>query len=403
MVRTSRIGVGPAIKGLPRIIRHPRILAKLVTLQAEKRLFSLRYPKTNGRAGRIRQASFRITDLCNLRCHTCGQWGESGFLHGLDLKRLKEREVKPARYLEIFKDLIRHRHQPLVYFWGGEPMLYDGLLDLIEEATRLGMPVSIATNGTRVAAAAERLVEAPLFLLQVSLDGPTAEIHNRARPSVGGGNNFKDVQNAFKAVSEARRRSRSGLPFLVSLTTISQANLEHLVDIYEAFRDQVDLFVFYLSWWIDAERAQAHEEDFLGRFGFVPNKHRGWIGGWKSADHRRLDEQLRSLVARSRRLKATPVTILPSILGEDNLKAYYTDHACRFGFDRCISIYQAVEVNSNGDVSPCRDYHDFVVGNIKNATITNLWNSIPYQNFRRSLSDQGLMPGCSRCCGLMGY
>jgi len=403
MVRTSRISLGPAIKELPRVMRHPRIMAKLAALQVEKWRFSLRHPKTDGRAGRIRQASFRITDLCNLRCHTCGQWGDSGFLHGRDLKKLKGQEVKPARYVEIFEDLARHGHRPLVYFWGGEPMLYDGILDLIEVATRLDMPVSIATNGSRVAAAARRLVEAPMFLLQVSLDGPTAEIHNQARPAVGGANNFQDVVNAFEAVAEARRSSRSGLPLLVSLTTISQANLEHLVDIYEAFKNKVDLFVFYLSWWIDAERAAAHEEDFQGRFGFTPSKHRGWIGGWKSADHKRLDEQLKSLVARSRRLGATPVNILPSVLGEDNLKAYYTDHACRFGFDRCISIYQAVEVNSNGDVSPCRDYHDYVVGNIHNTTITRLWNSIPYQKFRRSLSNQGLMPGCSRCCGLMGY
>ena len=60
-------------------------------------------------------------------------------------------------------------------------------------------------------------------------------------------------------------------------------------------------------------------------------------------------------------------------------------------------------MNSNGDVSPCRDYHDYVVGNIKDHTLTELWNSERYQAFRRSLTTEGLMPVCSRCCGLMGY
>jgi radical SAM protein with 4Fe4S-binding SPASM domain len=87
----------------------------------------------------------------------------------------------------------------------------------------------------------------------------------------------------------------------------------------------------------------------------------------------------------------------------ENLRTYYTDHRARFGYDQCISIYQVVEINSNGDLSPCRDYHDYVVGNIKEATITELWNSPAYQKFRRSLSQEGLMPVCSRCCGLMGY
>ena len=74
-----------------------------------------------------------------------------------------------------------------------------------------------------------------------------------------------------------------------------------------------------------------------------------------------------------------------------------------FGYNQCISIFQAVEVNSNGDMSPCRDYHDYVVGNIKDATITQLWNGPAYQKFRHSLATDGLMPVCSRCCGLMGY
>jgi radical SAM protein with 4Fe4S-binding SPASM domain len=109
------------------------------------------------------------------------------------------------------------------------------------------------------------------------------------------------------------------------------------------------------------------------------------------------------VLERSRPGTAPPVTLIPSITGEDNLRAYYTDHGNYFGFNQCISIFQAVEVNSNGDLSPCRDYHDYVVGNIKEATITELWNSPAYRKFRQSLATEGLMPVCSRCCGLMGY
>ncbi len=185
-------------------------------------------------------------------------------------------------------------HRPLIYFWGGEPMLYDGLLDLIEGATALGLPVSIATNGFRVAAAARR-------------------------------------------------------------------------------------------------------------FGSEPRTQRGWIGDWKPDDFELLNSQLAKLKNQSRSLKAPPVVILPALSGVENLKSYYTDHAATFGFNRCISIYQALEVNSNGNVSPCRDYHDYVVGNVKEKTITQIWNSAMYQDFRRSQDLKGLMPICSRCCGLMGF
>ena len=165
----------------------------------------------------------------------------------------------------------------------------------------------------------------------------------------------------------------------------------------------MDLFVFYLSWWIDADRCEAHEADFRRRFGFTPVRPRGWVGGWKPDDYRELNRQLEAVLERSRPGTAPAVTLIPSITGEDNLRSYYTDHGNYFGFNQCISIYQAVEVNSNGDLSPCRDYHDYVVGNIKDATITELWNSPAYRKFRQSLATEGLMPVCSRCCGLMGY
>ena len=206
---------------------------------------------------------------------------------------------------------------------------------------------------------------------------------------MGGADNFADIQAALAAVEEIKRARNSTLPLVASLTTISQANFRHLVDIYAAFRDKVDLFVFYLSWWIDEERCAAHEADFARRFGFTPVRPRGWVGGWSPDDYRELNRQLETVMARSRPGTAPPVTLIPSLLGEDNLRSYYTDHQNYFGFNQCISIYQAVEVNSNGDLSPCRDYHDYVVGNIKEATITELWNSPAYRKFRQSLPPRG--------------
>jgi radical SAM protein with 4Fe4S-binding SPASM domain len=400
----STIALGVVTKNFRRLVKHPWIGTKLAAIQGEKWLFNLLHPRAQtGKAGKIRQLSLRITDLCNLRCHTCGQWGDQGFLHGSNLRELKRNEVSLDRYLELLGDLVSHGHHPTFYLWGGEPMLYEGSLDLIEAATKLKLPTAIATNGTRIAAAAERLVKAPMFLLQLSIDGPDAARHNQARPGVGGADNFADIQAALAAVAEARRDYRSTLPLIASLTTVSQHNFRHLVDIYESFRDKVDLFIFYLSWWIDQEGVENHEADFARRFGFPPKLHRGWVGGWRPDDYRELDQQLQTVLKLSRPATAPPVSLIPSVLGEDDLRTYYTDHRARFGFNQCVSIFSAVEIDSNGDMSPCRDYHDFVVGNVKEATITELWNSPAYMRFRQSLTTEGLMPVCSRCCGLMGY
>lgn len=400
----SAVSIGLIMKNLARLAQHPWISGKLLTLETEKRLFNVLYRhQEEGVAYKIRQASFRLTDRCNLRCHTCGQWGDQGFLHHQDLKILKQQEVAPSRYQEVFADLVAHGHKPLVYFWGGEPMLYEGTLDLIDTATRLGLPCSIATNGTRMAKAAQRLVQAPLFLLQVSIDGHNAALHNRVRPGAAGGDNFADIQAGLAAVRQVRQEHRQTLPLLASLTVISHDNQHHLVDIYEAFREQVDLFVFYLSWWIDPPHLAQHNADFQARFGFVPSRPQGWLSTWRPADLTALAAQMADLQARSQRWSAPPVTFIPDLQGVADLERYYSDHSARFGYKQCISIFQAVEVNSNGDLSPCRDYHDYVVGNIKEQTISELWNAPAYRKFRRSLATQGLMPVCSRCCGLMGY
>jgi radical SAM protein with 4Fe4S-binding SPASM domain len=54
-------------------------------------------------------------------------------------------------------------------------------------------------------------------------------------------------------------------------------------------------------------------------------------------------------------------------------------------------------------MSPCRDYHDYIVGNVKEHTVQELWNSERYRAFRASMARDGLLPACTRCCGLMGY
>lgn len=356
-----------------------------------------------GNANQIRQLSFRVTDRCNLRCHTCGQWGDSGYLKQEVLSELIKNEVPTQRYIEILNDLVKNRHHPLIYLWGGEPMLYQGTLELIDTATRLGLPTSIATNGTRIAAVADQLVKTPLFLLQISIDGHNAELHNRLRPAEGNEDSFLNIQAGLEAVNKARKNQKQSLPLITSLTVISHDNVNHLTDIYESFKDKVDMFVFYLSWWITPERADAHDMDFERRFGFSPRMHRGWLGSWQPDDYEALDESINTVLSRSKHLSNPPVTIIPPITGEKNLKTYYEDHSSRFGFNQCISIYQSVEVDSNGDITPCRDYRDYIVGNIKEKTITELWNSKSYVRFRKSLTNDGLMPICSRCCGLMGY
>ena len=404
MKKRSTVSFGTILKSFRIVAPHPWITCKLLSLQLEKWLFPFPNPQAAlGKARKIHQVSIRITDFCNLRCHTCGQWGDNGFMHGRNLREHRRAEVSPERYLEVFDDLIAHGHRPNIYIWGGEPMLYGGILQVIQGATQRGLPVSIASNGLSLVEHADQFAKIPLFLLQVSIDGHSRAIHNTGRPTAGGGDSFNAIESGLLAMKEAKRKYHSRLPIVASLTVISKQNMDHLVDIFHAFKNSVDIFVFYLSWWIDEVQAKRHEDDFRGRFGFAPQLHWGWVGNWRPDDYATLSSQLMEVQRLAQSLSAPAVTILPHLTSKDDLQRYYTKHGENFGFDQCISIYQAVELNSNGDMSPCRDYHDYVVGNIKDDSIVDLWNCEKYMSFRRSIHSKGLMPVCNRCCGLMGY
>ena len=152
----SWVPITTILKTAPKLLEIPKYAKNVAMIQVDKFLRSLSYKSGDGAADKIRQCSVRITDYCNLRCHTCGQWGDRGFLRSCSLKELKEHEVSPERYISLLRDLQAHGHTPSVYLWGGEPMLYKGSVDIIEEAARLGMPPSIATNGTGLYEHAER-------------------------------------------------------------------------------------------------------------------------------------------------------------------------------------------------------------------------------------------------------
>lgn len=282
-------------------------------------------------------------------------------------------------------------------------MLYPGITELIAEAARLGLPPTIATNGTGVADEAGRLVEAPLALLQLSIDGASAASHNAARPSPGGArDNFADVVRACERVARERKRRGGRLPLIVTLTTISRRNSDELCAIYERFHRLADLCVFYLSWWIDRASADAHAEDFEARFGERPSRHYGWVGDWHDLHTGRLAGELRRLRSLAK-ARGTPAYVMPDLESEADIHRYYSDHSEAFGFDQCISVFQNVEIDSDGSLVSCRDYSDYRIGNVKTHTVTELWNSRRYREFRASMERDGLMRVCRRCCGLMGH
>jgi len=136
-----------------------------------------------------------VTYRCNLRCRFCyvGCGCRAG---GDECGEMATDDVR--RVLDIIR---RDAQVPSVSFTGGEPMLRDDLPQLVAHARALGMRVNLITNGTMAdRRAVERLVEAGLNSAQVSLEGPTAEIHDGLTGVVG---SFDRTIGGIAALREA--------------------------------------------------------------------------------------------------------------------------------------------------------------------------------------------------------
>mgnify|MGYP001554070902 CR=1 FL=1 len=395
---SPRVALGAAAKMLKGIKYAP----SFSMLPLSRMYRNLVGPPASFKAGKIRQVGIRITELCNLRCHTCGQWGDHGFLRGKSIKEIRQDELTVSDYKAIFDDLAANGHHPLIYLWGGEPTLYDGYLDVVAYGESLGMHGTIATNGARVERDVKEIVSIPFVLVQISVDGPDEASHNSCRPGAAESvDSFSTVCTAIESLDEEKKRQNQALPVVATLTVVSERNEGRLLELYDKFADKVDVMVFYLGWWIDEERAIAHEEDYASRFTEKPTTHRSWLGDWRPSSFEALSAELTELIKRGRNIGGPTIVVMPKISAADQLETYYTDHSSTFGHDFCPALYTEVEISANGIVTPCRDYRDYVVGSLKENTLSQLWNSQRYIDFRRSLA-KGLMPVCSRCCGLMG-
>lgn len=111
----------------------------------------------------------RILEACNANCFMCG------FARSTDHYRLAvadlERMLREAVTLGV----------GIVRFTGGEPLLHREIVELVSTVARTGMSCSVITNGYLLPRFSRDLAASGLAQVIVSIDGATAETHNRYR------------------------------------------------------------------------------------------------------------------------------------------------------------------------------------------------------------------------------
>ena len=345
------------------------------------------------RASTIKQIDLKITNVCNLRCRMCAQWGSSGYNFGRPTREL--REVVPAEdYKRMVDDCARF--DPAYYIWGGEPMMYPDIMEVLEHIKSRGHLCGLITNGTLVEKHAAALMGMGLDSIMISLDGPR-ELHDEIRGMEG---TFDRMSRGLGAILRERSRRRKATPIIILLMTITATNIDAIGRTLEAAEDLgADFVGIYLSWFTNEQIGEEHTDFMERHFGVTPTAWKGYVSDAGEIEVERLIEEMRRV--RRSRVKV-PILFVPD-LSEDQIRRYFRDPAHTFGHRRCYSPWYVTEIGPNGDVATCRDYPDYVCGNIREESLPTIFNGPRYRRFRRVLKECGLLPICGRCCGLMGF
>lgn len=376
------------------LTQQPRLINQVITSLYRKHVsVNYDYFFKKGISAPPKQISLKITNKCNLRCTMCAQWGESGYNFDRPGKVLNK-EIPFSTYQKLIDDVTPHK--PIFYIWGGEPFLYKSIMDVLYYLKEKHLTTTIVTNGIKLKENAAELVKMNLDGLLISLDG-TEEVHNKIR---GWGECFQHLVSGLKEVNRHKKENDRVLPYLVFLVTVSKDNAHLLHEIFEICNElNADAVICYYSWFTNQKIGQTHTELMENRLDTNPTAWKGYLLSTDEIDVPVLQNNVQKIYSTQWDFQ---YLFLPN-LKIDDIPQYYSDPSETFNYKQCVAPWLITEIMPNGDVVTCRDYSDYVTGNISKQSIMEIWNNNKYQKFRNVLKDETLLPICSRCCGLMGF
>lgn len=375
-----------------KLMNSPDVLARGVRQVVRKRTAELfDYRRTDGFSKPPAQLGFKLVNACNLRCKMCGQWGETGYNFSRPAAELKE--IVPLETYQRLLDEVAP-FKPWIFVWGGEPFLYPDVMPLLTYMKQKGLTISVSTNGTKMDKHIEKLVEIGTDFLLISIDGPQ-DTHDDIRGYKGA---FEITARAMQAIQAEKKRQGKTKPYIFVVSVITANNQNNLVELYEVAEQlDADLMMMFYSWFQTRESGQRQTALLEERLGITPWSWAGWMWNVDAIDPQAVARSVAEVNARKWRF---PHTFYPNLKLED-IPAYYRDHSQTFGYDKCVAPWLLGEIMPNGDVVTCRDYPDVVLGNICQESLLDIWNNQRARSFRQLLQE-GLMPICARCEGMMG-
>jgi MoaA/NifB/PqqE/SkfB family radical SAM enzyme len=285
-----------------------------------------------------------VTRACNLSCYYCFADARKR-----DPDELNTEEAK--RVLDDFAD----NGVGFVTFLGGEPLTRRDIFDLVDYSTDLGIYTAMLTNGLNVkTATVDRLIDAGLEMIGVSIDSQDPAVHDAVRGKAGSLAGAKGVLH-----HAIQRKLRASVRIVVT-----EDSYPAIPDLFRWAIDEGIEELILLPVFMVGRAAGGHEDrraDIVGKELFL-----------RTLDRLRAIGEPMGISVPHQDSLACPQGIELRAPGDEHRHAGHVT-----GFERSVGCKVGrfmVSVQPNGDVFSCPFVHANV-GSLRHQSIVDIWQA----------------------------
>ena len=299
---------------------------------------------------KIKEVICSITNRCNLKCKMC------------DIPLNHDRELSTDKWKKVIEDSAFSGAQTMV-FSGGEPLIRDDIIELIEFSKKNHMNVCLTSNGVLITdEIACELKEAGVDVVNISIEGPQ-EKHDFLR----GAGSFK------KAVSALENLKKHSIETTVA-TVISKYNYEQLGFIVDLAKKHYATTIRFQPF----STIFMSETDKKSFFLVDPEEKEKVFSGIQGAIDR----------CQCNKLATNSIDYMKKA-GNYLLSGVNTRR------NGCAALWMSAPINEKGEVFPCwvLASQEYLIGTVERDNFAEIWGSKKHQ----AIIDKILKDGCPGC------
>jgi len=316
-----------------------------------------------------RLIAWELTRTCNLSCVHC---------RAASIDKPYPNELTTEECMNLLDEVVSFA-SPIMILTGGEPLLRPDVFEIATYGTQIGLRMVLATNGLLIdTETTKQMREASIQRVSISLDGATADSHDK----------FRQVAGAFAgSLRGIDLLKKASIEFQIN-TTITRENLHELPDI-QKLAEGLGAAAHHIFLLVPTGRGKDFKEQEIAAKDYEQTLH------WFYDQGDKVDMQLKATCA------PHYYRIMRQRAKEDGKKITVESHGMDAVTRGCLGGTAFLFISHVGQVQPC-GYLEVDCGNVRQAPLGEIWrDSEVLKNLRNFEVYKGKCGVCEyrRVCG----